>query len=53
MVGWRVIFKLSNNEESLIGGTFIVTAEFNGAEECSSARTGLSVASYEPKMNLI
>lgn len=24
MVGWRVIFKSSNNEESLIGGTLIV-----------------------------
>lgn len=36
-MGWRVIFKLSNNEESLIGGTLIVTIEINGAEECSSA----------------
>lgn len=40
MVGWRVIFKLSNNEESLIGGSLIVSIEINGPEECS----GLSVA---------
>lgn len=37
MVGWCVISKLSNNEESLIGGTLIVTVEINGGEECSSA----------------
>lgn len=37
MVGWRVIFKLSNNEESLIRGTLIVTIKINGAKECSSA----------------
>lgn len=40
MVGWRVIFKLSNNEESLIGGSLIVSIEINGPEECS----GLSAA---------
>lgn len=36
-MGLRVMFKSSDNEESLIGGTLIVTAEINGAEECSSA----------------
>lgn len=35
MVGWRVIFKLSNNEESLIRGPLIVRIEINGPEECS------------------
>lgn len=46
MAGQRVVFKLSNNKESLIRGTLIVTLEINGAEECSAKDRRLALSDW-------